>query len=276
MLTTQTNSVFSKASKAFVDLIEGIVKPQYVAGFVYSLFNNPVFPLEPLYLKDSLISYYPRSVELFNSESKEIIITSEEAIYINEKLFDAKLQEKYNEVFQALDMFHRHFNGAIDAENLIGFYSSCLTTLNSDGGAFTFYNFNSLNGLNINYFKNQATLKFHDLKEAINEKICSLQTVIVETYPSNVFTQPEYYNKFKRYQAKYIDNPYNDYSFLFKRMNDLNMMHRLTFKDATDWLYSQGYIDKQTSDDFYLKGSFNTKAKSKDREQKFNNVFENE
>ena len=276
MLKTEPNSNFLQVSKIFKQLIDSVVKPQNVTGFVYSFFTNPVFPLEPLYLQEGLIKYISRPVESYNTETKVITIAREEAIYINNKLFDQKLQDSYNQLFNTLDMFHRHLKGAIDLDNLIDFYTTCLTSLDNDNGNYQFSKFYSLNDLNINHFKNQTAIQFHNLKEAIKEKIDSLQTVLTETYPSDVFTKAEYYNKFKKFQANYIDNPYNDYSFLFKKMNEMNMMHRLTFKDAIDWLVKEEYIDKDTWEQLDIKGSFNTKANSKERLRNFKIVFENE
>lgn len=276
MIKTEPNSNFLQATDIFKGFIDNVVKPQHVTGFVYSFFINPVFPSETLYLQDGLLKYIPRPAELYNTETKEITITLAEAVYINSKLFDQKLLESYNQLFSALDMLHRLLKDAIDPDKLIDFYTACLTSLDSGNSNYHFSKLNSVNDLNINFFKNQTVIQLHNLKEAIIEKIHSLQKTADEIFPSKYFTKAEYYHKFKKYQTQYIENPYNDYSFLFKKMNDMNMMHRLTFKDAVDWLEGEGYIDKQTSHEFYLKGSFNTKAKSKDREQKFKIVFEND
>lgn len=269
--------IFEQASDALMFTVRKIVKPKYVTGFVYSFFFQSPFPLEPLYLKDSFTKYfYPRGSQLYDSRSKKIILTKEEADYINDKLFPEKLHKHYNELFQALDMFHRHFKDSIDLGYLMNVYNAILIFLDSEEGEYNFSEFNSINDLDINDFKRRTVLQYFNFKETVQEKLNSLSLKAAIMFPSNVFTSVECYNAFKQYQAQYIDSPYNDYSFLFKQMSELNMVHRLTFKDTIGWLSKEGYIDDKTAEDFYIKGSFNTKAKSKERLLRFKMVFEKE
>lgn len=276
MIKTEPNSNFLQTTDIFKGLIDNVVKPQYVTGFVYSFFSNPVFPLEPLYLQEGVLKYIPRPTELYNTETKEITVAREEAVYINNKLFDQNLYKSYSQLFSALDILHRHLKDAVDPDNLIEFYTACLISLDNGNGNYHLSRFSSVNDLNINYFKNQTVIQLHNLKEAIKEKIGSLQKTAEEVFPSKYFTKAEYYHKFKKYQTKYIENPYNDYSFLFKKMMEMDMMHRVKFIDVIDWLVEEGYIDKETWEQLDEKGSFNTKANSKERLRNFKLVFENE
>jgi len=268
------SSDFEKESIFLVERIYSIVKPQYVMGFIYSFFvdYHKTFgrEIKPI-LVDAKVPYF-RNPNLYNLKTKEITLDEAEIEYINKSYFMENLDNSYKVLFGELDNFHRYFKDIVKPNLLIDLYGSILQFLSLEEGAYKFSFFKNHNGLDINRFRDEARNKLYHYTEAIKEK-SSLLNINSEIYPALIFTSVEFYNKFKKYQSKFIKDHYNDFSFLFKRMYALKMIHNLPYKTATEWLYKENYINDEMRTKFLIKGSFNTKSSSALRLANFENIF---
>ena len=96
----------------------------------------------------------------------------------------------------------------------------------------------------------------------------------------NIFKNSNIFKKFKEYSSKHIIHYYKDYSYLKKRLEDEKLMHRMKDNQFMHFLYSDMDLlsEKDFGDYTINKGGLESlkKSSSSDRENNFNNVFNND
>jgi hypothetical protein len=91
----------------------------------------------------------------------------------------------------------------------------------------------------------------------------------------DIFKSGEVYGNFIKYIQVYIVEPYVDYSYLFQRMLNEKLIHRIKHKDFVEWLKENRLIKNKDYVAFFEKGGFYSlkKSTSVHRENNFNLIF---
>lgn len=92
---------------------------------------------------------------------------------------------------------------------------------------------------------------------------------------NSIFTETTSKDKFNNYLKLHIIEPYVDYSYLFQRMLDENIIVKTKHLDFANWLYENKYINENIKDLIIKNSGFRSlkKSYSTQRENNFNNVF---
>ena len=93
-------------------------------------------------------------------------------------------------------------------------------------------------------------------------------------YP-HIFVNGLAYNCFKEYMNLHITKFFIDISYLKRKMESLNVIHKTTDKNFMKFLFEENMISQQNYDEFLIKGKLNSFDKSiiDSRENNFNNIF---
>lgn len=93
-------------------------------------------------------------------------------------------------------------------------------------------------------------------------------------YP-RIFVNGLAYNCFKEYMNLHITKFFMDISYLKRKMESLNVIHKTTDKNFMKFLFEENMISQQNYDEFLIKGKLNSFDKSiiDSRENNFNNIF---
>ena len=116
--------------------------------------------------------------------------------------------------------------------------------------------------------------------EFLENRLCVLNASISEVTEVNpyplIFTSANIYLKFNEYTSKHIIDYYLDYSYLKKRLEHENLIHRVKDNDFMHLIYSKMSLltEKQYNDYCIINGlSSLNKSSSNNRENNFNNIF---
>lgn len=92
---------------------------------------------------------------------------------------------------------------------------------------------------------------------------------------NSIFTETTSKDKFINYLKLHIIEPYVDYSYLFQRMLDENIIVKTKHLDFVNWLYENKHITENIKDLIIKNNGFRSLSKSysTQRENNFNNVF---
>ena len=98
----------------------------------------------------------------------------------------------------------------------------------------------------------------------------------VNPYPL-IFVSADIYLKFIEYTHKHIIDYYLDYSYLKKRLENLNLIHSIKDNEFMRILYEEmGLISKKDYEEYSIKNKLSSlnKSSSTNRENNFNNIFD--
>jgi len=98
----------------------------------------------------------------------------------------------------------------------------------------------------------------------------------VNPYPL-IFVSADVYLKFIEYTHKHIIDYYLDYSYLKKRLENLNLIHSIKDNEFMRILYEEmGLISKKDYEEYSIKNKLSSlnKSSSTNRENNFNNIFD--
>lgn len=98
----------------------------------------------------------------------------------------------------------------------------------------------------------------------------------VNPYPL-IFISANIYLKFIEYASKNIIDYYLDYSYLKKRLENLNLIHSIKDNEFMRILYEEmGLISKKDYEEYSIKNKLSSlnKSSSTNRENNFNNIFD--
>lgn len=123
-------------------------------------------------------------------------------------------------------------------------------------------------------FKSSSKRKIEFLQNNLHS--ISISNIDLNPYP-NLFVSREVYNGFMIYASKYIVEPYIDYSYLKKRLENDGLTHRITDKKFMLFIYEElNLISEKMYFHFLDKDKFRSlgKSNSTHRENNFNLVFD--
>ena len=116
--------------------------------------------------------------------------------------------------------------------------------------------------------------------EFLENRLCVLNASISEVTEVNpyplIFTSANIYLKFNEYTSKHIIEYYLDYSYLKKRLEHENLIHRVKDNDFMRILFEDMKLIKlQYYNDYRIKNKLSSldKSSSSNRENNFNNIF---
>ena len=116
--------------------------------------------------------------------------------------------------------------------------------------------------------------------EFLENRLCVLNASISEVTEVNpyplIFTSANIYLKFNEYTSKHIIDYYLDYSYLKKRLEHENLIHRVKDNDFMRILFEDMKLIKlQCYNDYRVKNKLSSlkKSSSASRENNFNNIF---
>lgn len=92
-----------------------------------------------------------------------------------------------------------------------------------------------------------------------------------------IFTTVDIYLKFIKYTSNNIIDYYIDYSYLKKRLENLNLIHSIKDNEFMRILYEEmGLISKKDYEEYSIKNKLSSlnKSSSTNRENNFNNIFD--
>ena len=92
-----------------------------------------------------------------------------------------------------------------------------------------------------------------------------------------IFTSVDIYLKFIKYTSNNIIDYYIDYSYLKKRLENLNLIHSIKDNEFMRILYEEmGLISKKDYEEYFVKNKLSSlnKSSSTNRENNFNNIFD--
>ena len=98
----------------------------------------------------------------------------------------------------------------------------------------------------------------------------------VNPYPL-IFVSTDIYSKFIEYTHKHIIDYYLDYSYLKKRLENLNLIHSIKDNEFMRILYEEmELISKKDYEEYSIKNKLSSlnKSSSTNRENNFNNIFD--
>ena len=98
----------------------------------------------------------------------------------------------------------------------------------------------------------------------------------VNPYPL-IFVSADIYLKFIEYTHKHIIDYYLDYSYLKKRLENLNLIHSIKDNEFMRILYEEmELISKKDYEEYSIKNKLSSlnKSSSTNRENNFNNIFD--
>jgi hypothetical protein len=136
---------------------------------------------------------------------------------------------------------------------------------------------NALKFVNVEFFeefKSSSKRKIEFLQNNLNS--ISISNIDLNPYP-NLFVSREVYNGFMIYVSNYIVEPYIDYSYLKKRLENDGLTHRITDKKFMLFIYEElNLISEKMYFHFLDKDKFSSLGKSNStyRQNNFNLVFD--
>lgn len=136
---------------------------------------------------------------------------------------------------------------------------------------------NALQFVNVEFFeefKSSSKRKIEFLQNNLNS--ISISNIDLNPYP-NLFVSREVYNGFMIYVSNYIVEPYIDYSYLKKRLENDGLTHRITDKKFMLFIYEElNLISEKMYFHFLDKDKFSSLGKSNStyRQNNFNLVFD--
>jgi len=91
----------------------------------------------------------------------------------------------------------------------------------------------------------------------------------------HIFVNGLAYNCFKEYMNLHITKFYMDISYLKRKMELLNVIHKTTDKNFMKFLFEENMVSQENYNEFLIKGKLNSFDKSNidSRENNFNNIF---
>lgn len=123
-------------------------------------------------------------------------------------------------------------------------------------------------------FKSSSKRKIDFLQNKLHS--ISISNIDLNPYP-NLFISREVYNGFMKYVSSYIVEPYIDYSYLKKRLENDGLTHRITDKKFMLFIYEElNLISEKMYFQFFEKGKFSSlgKTNATHRVNNFNLVFD--
>ena len=123
-------------------------------------------------------------------------------------------------------------------------------------------------------FKSSSKRKIEFLQNNLHS--ISISNIDLNPYP-NLFVSREVYDGFMKYVSNYIVEPYIDYSYLKKRLENEGLTHRITDKKFMLFIYEElNLISENTYMHFSEENKFRSlrKSYSTHRENNFNLVFD--
>lgn len=123
-------------------------------------------------------------------------------------------------------------------------------------------------------YKSTSKRKIEFLQNKLHS--ISISTKDLNPYP-NLFVSKEVYNGFMKYVSNYIVEPYIDYSYLKKRLENEGLIHRITDKNFMLFIYEElNLISEYIYMNFSEENKFRSlrKSYSTHRENNFNLVFD--
>ena len=131
------------------------------------------------------------------------------------------------------------------------------------------------NIVNCNFHILEYTIRLERLSEKEKIKIESSNRKSISNNHSRIFINSDTFELFLDYIKNHIIEPYVDYSYLFQRLLDENLIHGIKHRSFMMWLKDEKYVSEVTFDSFLQKESFRTLQKcfSIQRENNFNNIF---
>jgi hypothetical protein len=117
--------------------------------------------------------------------------------------------------------------------------------------------------------------------EFLENRLYVLNTSISEVNEVNpyplIFISADIYLKFIEYASNNIIDYYLDYSYLKKRLENLNLIHSIKDNEFMRILYEEmGLISKKDYEEYSIKNKLSSlnKSSSTNRENNFNNIFD--
>ncbi|AQX09352.1 hypothetical protein CMT89_13495 [Elizabethkingia anophelis] len=92
----------------------------------------------------------------------------------------------------------------------------------------------------------------------------------------DIFKEKDTYKQFIKYIKKHIINPLIDYSYLFQKLKELELIHNHPHFKYINWLRNNRFISERDYEDFINNAGFRSlkKSISEQRENNFVNIFE--
>lgn len=96
-----------------------------------------------------------------------------------------------------------------------------------------------------------------------SEQINEINELIEADYDEDVFKEYNTFLNFKKYTKNHIIEPYKDYSYLFQRLKNDNLIHNKKHLEFVDWLFEKKFITEKVKEMFYSKNGFESLNNSK-------------
>lgn len=124
--------------------------------------------------------------------------------------------------------------------------------------------------------KHTFSYSYSNKKRTIDNQKKELTETNKEENPfPDIFKEKETYLNFNEYLSKYIVKPHIDLSYLFRRLLDERLIHKLKDKEIFEWLLKNEKITSRIYTKLYEIGSFKSLDKSETdvRENNFDSTF---
>ena len=201
-----------------------------------------------------------------------------------EKDFSAKGQNFFRtlpKLDELIDSYFRDFENSDKQNKAIAHKLETLNKLSFDKNdeGYTLYK-DTTRKSNLNLSKDEhikyASSIYYHLKNSFIDKLREEGIDVSENPYPLIFVSGTVYHKFLEYTKKHIIDPYLDYSYLKKRLEDEGLIHRTKDNEFMRMVYKENnLISEKRYEDYLIKGKLLSlnKSSSVQRENNFNNLF---
>ena len=286
-----------------------IISPDKINGFENSMYYLPVINswydqrfnelIENDNLKDEvhLLTSYLNDLVLLMTNTVELYIFIDRYDFTNKGIIN-RINKKESDVLSVLKLI-KNYKISINLNNEKGF-----TDLSNNIKNYCLYKFEECieiiedkfliniyeSPLNtsfkevINIFNNEVgiihdnsiNISYKDIKNTFKSEknIKGNSNTKKNPYPDH-FKKENTFVSFKKYVKLHIIEPHLDYSYLFQRLLEDNLIHKMGHKSFMNWLIANKFIKPQTYQKLIEKNQFYSlsKSESNTRMNNFNNVF---
>jgi len=201
-----------------------------------------------------------------------------------EKDFSAKGQNFFRtlpKLDELIDSYFRDFENSDEQNKAIAHKLEALNKLSFDKNeeGYTLYK-DTTRKSNLNLSKDEhikyASSIYYHLKNSFINKLREEGIDVSENPYPLIFVSGTVYHKFLKYTKKHIIDPYLDYSYLKKRLEDEGLIHRTKDNEFMKVLFKDmKVINERDYDKYLLKNKLTSlgKSNSEQRLNNYNNIF---
>jgi hypothetical protein len=125
----------------------------------------------------------------------------------------------------------------------------------------------------LEYFSDiYSDMKFYNV---VAEKRNDLSQRKYLDFDTEIFESAEQFEKFEYLARHFIENPYNDYSFIYYKFENEHFIRRFTKQyQYYSWLFEKDYVTEEDFEKFNKKKSLDIKSVNRKRTSRYNDVLE--